>query len=206
MIKIWGRITSINVRKVVWAARELGLEFDRIDVGGAFGGLDTPEYIGMNPNSKIPTLDDNGYILSESNAIVRYLAAQYGSGSLWPDDTRKRGEADRWMDWQATEFGPASTPVFWQLIRTPEDKRDPKVIADSIAACARLGRILDHALEGRKHVAGDTFTMADIIVGCVADRWLNLPIDRPDTPNVRRWFDTLAARPAAQGILNQPLV
>lgn len=206
MIKIWGRITSINVRKVVWAARELGLEFERIDVGGKFGGLDTPDYVGMNPNSKIPTLDDNGYILWESNAIVRYLAAQYNGGGLWIADARKRGEADHWMDWQATEFGPASTPVFWQLIRTPEAQRDAKVIADSTAACARLGVILDKALEGRNYLAGDSFSVADIIVGCVADRWLNLPIARPDTPNVRRWFDSLAARPAAQGILNQPMV
>ncbi len=206
MIKIWGRISSINVRKAVWAARELGLEFERIDVGGAFGGLTTPEYVGMNPNSKIPTLDDNGYIIWESNAVVRYLAAAYGSGSLWAEDARERGQADRWMDSMATEFGPALTPAFWQLIRTPEEKRSATVLENAIAASNKAGLILERALEGRNYLAGDNFTMADIIVGCGADRWLNLAITRPDAPNTRRWFDTLAARPAAQGILNQPMV
>lgn len=206
MIKIWGRISSINVRKAVWAARELGLEFERIDVGGAFGGLNTPDYVGMNPNSKIPTLDDNGYIIWESNAVVRYLSAAYGRGSLWAEDARERGEADRWMDWMATEFGPALTPAFWQLIRTPEEKRSATVLEDSVAASNRAGLILERALEGRNYLAGENFTMADIIVGCGADRWLNLAIARPEAPNVRRWFDSLAARPAAQGILNQVMV
>ena len=206
MIRIWGRISSINVRKAVWAAKEVGLDFERIDVGGAFGGLATPEYIGMNPNSKIPTLDDNGYIIWESNAVVRYLAATYGSGSLWAEDARERGEADRWMDWMATEFGPALTPAFWQLVRTPEEKRNATVLADSVAASNKAALILERALEGRSYLAGEKFTMADIIVGCGADRWLNLAINRPDTPNIRRWFDTLADRRGAQGILNLPLV
>lgn len=205
MIKIWGRITSINVRKAVWAARELGLEFEREDVGGAFGGLNTPEYVAMNPNSKIPVLDDNGYRIWESNAIVRYLAASYGSGSLWAVDARERGEADRWMDWQATEFGPALTPAFWQLIRTPEADRNPKALADSVAAGNKAGLILERALSGRNYVAGDSFTMADIVVGCNADRWLNLDIERPAAPNVERWFARLLERPSAEGILNLPL-
>lgn len=205
MLKIWGRISSINVCKVVWAVRELGLEFERIDAGGTFGGLDTPEYLGLNPNSKIPTLDDDGFILWESNAIIRYLASRHGAGSFWPTDTRERAESDRWMDWQALEFNPALTPAFWNLVRLGPDKRNQQAVDESVAKTERLAVILDKVLEGRQYVAGSRFTMGDVPLGCAVDRWLSLPIERPATPALADWHRRICERPSAQGLLNQPL-
>ncbi|OVZ55337.1 glutathione S-transferase [Pigmentiphaga sp. NML080357] len=206
MMTIWGRLTSINVAKAVWTAQELGLKFERIDVGGPYGGLDKPEYVAMNPNSKIPTLDDDGYILWESNSIVRYLAATYGAGTLWPTDPRERGLSDRWLDWQATEFGPALTPAFWGLIRQTEAQRNPQAIADSIARTNRLLGVLEGVMaDGRQYVAGDRFTMGDIAVGCAVDRWFLMPVERPETPALAQWYERVSGRPSAQGVLKQKL-
>src|SRR5690606_22701182 len=119
MLTVWGRTNSINVQKVMWTVGELGLEHERIDAGGAFGGLDTAEYGRMNPNRRIPVLQDGELGLWESNAIVRYLAARYGAGTLWAEDPAQRSEADRWMDWMVTTLLPDMTVVFWQLVRTP---------------------------------------------------------------------------------------
>jgi len=201
MLKIWGRITSINVQKVVWTAQELGLPFERIDAGGSFGGLDTAEYARMNPNRLVPTIDDDGFVLWESNAIVRYLASRYGAGRLWPGDLRTRAEADRWMDWQATMFGPAMRDAFMGLVRTPPGQRDEARIAASVAQSNRLGLLLEDWLAGRQWLAGDDFTVADIAVGAQAHRWLLLPVDRPETPRLQAWCEKLRARPAAQGVL-----
>lgn len=207
MMRIWGRITSINVAKAVWAAQELGLKFERIDVGGPYGGLDTPEYVALNPNSRIPTLDDDGYILWESNSIVRYLAATYGSGTLWPTDARARGLSDRWLDWQATSFGPAMGPAFLGLIRQPEAQRNPQAIAESIAATNRLLLLLEGVMsDGRQYIAGDSFTIGDIAMGCAADRWLRMPVERPETPAVSAWYERVSSRPSAEGVLKQKLV
>ena len=128
MIKIWGRNTSVNVQKVMWAVGELEVPHERIDVGGAFGKNKEPAYLAMNPNGLVPTLEEDGFLLWESNAIVRYLAAKYGAGKLEPADPRSRARASSWMDWQLTVAHPPLTPVFWGLIRTPPEKRDPKAI------------------------------------------------------------------------------
>ncbi|GAA4324160.1 glutathione S-transferase [Pigmentiphaga soli] len=205
MLKVWGRITSINVLKVVWTIRELGLPFERVDVGGAFGGLDTPGYGALNPNRRIPTLDDDGFILWESNAIVRYLAARYGAGSLWPEDPRERGLSDRWMEWQNVEFSPAMVPAFMQLIRTPPEKRNQAAIEQSVARAAQVAMVLEQSLAGQDHVGGSRFTMGDVVAGCAVDRWLGLPIEHPHVPNIRAWHERISARPSAQGLLKQPL-
>jgi len=194
MLKVWGRTNSINVQKVMWAVGELGLEHERIDAGGAFGGLDTPEYGAMNPNRKVPTIDDNGVIVWESNACVRYLAARYGRGGLWPDDAITRAGADMWMDWKLTTLLPDMGIVFWGLVRTPEDKRDHAAIS---AAAARLGetwKILDHHLASRPYVAGDALTMGDIPVGAACYRYHELAIERPKLPNVEVWYARLRER------------
>ncbi len=196
MLKIWGRTNSINVQKVMWTVGELGLDFERIDAGGAFGGLDTVEYGRMNPNRKIPTIRDGDVVVWESNACVRYLAAKYGSGSLWPEDPAHRSLADRWMDWMLTTLLPDLTIVFWQTIRTPPEKRDMAAVR---AAAERLGPIwgiLDDHLAERPFVAGNDLTMGDIPVGCAWWRYRNLPIDRPSRPNLEAWFERLASRPA----------
>jgi len=201
MLTIWGRVNSINVQKVLWTVHELGLPFTRIDAGGAFGGTDTPDYARMNPNRTVPTLNDDGFVLWESNAIARYLAARHGAATLWPDDLRQRADADRWMDWQTTEFSAVMRNAFLELVRKPEGQRNPDRIATSVNLSNQRAQVLDAALAGRVWLTGDEFTLADIAVGCAAHRWLLLPIDHPDTPNITDWMTRLRARPAAQKVL-----
>jgi glutathione S-transferase len=196
MLRIWGRTNSINVQKVMWTVGELGLAHERIDAGGAFGGLDTPEYGALNPNRRVPTIDDDGTVLWESNACVRYLAARYGAGRLWPEDVKRRGRSDMWMDWQQTTLLPDMSVVFWGLIRTPEEQRDQAAIK---AAAERLGatwRVLDQHLATRRFVTGDSLTMGDIPVGASCYRYYGLPIARPQLPNVEEWYERLTERPA----------
>src|SRR5687768_11490914 len=131
MLRIWGRISSVNVQKVVWCADELGLDYERLDVGGKFGGNDTPEYLAMNPNGLVPVIEEDGFILYESNAIVRYLAARDPRGMLWPAEARSRADVDRWMEWQSTGYTPAMWAAFWQLVRTPAEKRDAAAVEAS---------------------------------------------------------------------------
>ena len=204
-LKIWGRMSSVNVQKVVWAARELELPFERVDAGGAFGGNRTPEYLRMNPNGKIPLIDDDGFVLWESNAIVRYLAARHGAGTLWPNDLRQRADADRWMDWQATELTPAMRNAFMQLIRTAAEARSPALVGESNAATEALMAILDEHLAGRHFLCAQQFTVADIAVGASVHRWFGLPQPHAPRPNVQGWYRRLMTRPAVAGVLTLPI-
>lgn len=197
MLKIWGRRNSINVQKAMWAIAETGIAHERIDAGGPFGGLDTDEFAAMNPNRRVPVIDDDGTIVWESHAIVRYLAAKYGAGSLWPDDIGARARSDMWMDWVTADLQPAFIGgVFWNFYRTPEEQRNWNVIRQGIARSAILFRILDRHLEGQPFVAGDTLTIGDIAAGAQLYRYFELEIDRPDLPNVEAWYARLKDRPA----------
>ena len=204
-LKIWGRMSSINVKKVVWTAQELGLEFQRNEAGGQFGLVKTPEYLRLNPNALVPVMEDGDFVLWESNVIVRYLCAKHSSGQLYPSDLRERFEAERWMDWQQTTFSPASRPGFWQLIRTAPEQRNAQVLSDSNAAVEALLATLDAQLGRHAFVAGDRFTMADMVLGCEAHRWFGLPQPRQSWPNVERWYQGLRARQASAGILDMAL-
>jgi glutathione S-transferase len=204
MLKIWGRVNSVNVKKALWAAEELGLKYERIDAGLQFGVNKTPQYLQMNPTGLVPTLDDDGYTLWESHSIVRYLAAKHGAGTLWPTDLRLRADADRWMDWAFT-FQGAMRNVFWGLIRTPPEKRDPKAIEEGRKRSAELLAIPESVLAGRPYIAGKSFSMGDIPLGCEVQRWMRVPIERPSFPNVQAWFDRLCTRPAFKKIVDIPL-
>jgi glutathione S-transferase len=204
-LHLWGRMSSINVRKAVWAAQECGVAFTRSDAGMAYGVVQTPAYRAMNLNSQVPTLQDGDVVLWESNVIVRYLCAKYAPATLYPQDLAQRFDAERWMDWQQTTFNPAGGKAFLQWIRTPADKRDMSVIAQSVAATEPLLHLLDAHLQHRPHMAGDTFTMADIPLGCEMHRWFGLPQPRPALPHVERWYAALLARPAARGVLDLTL-
>jgi glutathione S-transferase len=196
MIKIWGRNTSVNVQKVMWAVGELGLPHERIDVGGAFGKNREPAYLAMNPNGLVPTLEDGDFLLWESNSIVRYLAAKYGVGTLEPKDLQARARASSWMDWQLTVAAPALTPVFWGLIRTPPEKRDHAAIeAGKVKSMAAM-KILDAQLAKSAYVAGDTLSMGDIPVALMAYRFRRLVPERPGLDNLERWFGAIEQRPA----------
>ncbi len=196
MLKILGRNNSSNVQKVMWCTGELGLKVERVDIGGPFGKNRDPEYLALNPNGLVPTMDDDGFVLWESNAIVRYLAAKHGTGTLWPADLRQRADADRWMDWQATTVAPAISPMFMGLYRTAPEKRDPAAIEASRVKTGEVLKILDAHLARRPYVAGDTLTMGDIPLGIMGYRWFNFPIERPEMKNLRAWYDRLTQRPA----------
>lgn len=204
MLKIWGRTNSVNVKKALWAMEELGLKYERIDAGMQFGVTKTPEYLRMNPNSLVPTIDDDGFVLWESHAIVRYLSAKHGAGTLWPTDLRTRADADRWMDWAFT-FQGAMRAVFWGLIRTPPEKRDLKAIEEGRKRSAELLAVPESALSKNSYVAGKAFTMGDIPLGCEVQRWMRVPIERPRFPNVEAWFERLRSRPAFVKHVDLPL-
>ena len=205
MLKLWGRMSSINVRKVAWTLRELALAHERVEAGGAYGVVDTPEYRRHNPNGLVPLLEDGDFVLWESNVIVRYLCAKHAPGTLYPVDLHARADAERWMDWQQTTFNRASRDAFVQLIRVPAEKRDARLVEQSIAATEPLFEVLDRHLADRAYMAGAQFTMADIPLGCEAHRWFNLPRARPTWPNVERWYAALRRRPATDTVLDQPL-
>lgn len=205
MLVIWGRTNSINVQKVLWCCEELALEYRRVDAGGAFGIVNTPEYRKLNPNGLVPTIEDDGLVLWESNAIVRYLAAKYPAAGLWPTDLRTRALADQWLDWSHTTFLPAIRNAFLGLIRTAPEKRDMAAIKQSGVDAATVLEILEAHLAAHDYVAGSAFTMGDIAMGCGVWRWLSLPIERPALPNVQRWFDRLALRPPYRKAVMLPL-
>ena len=197
MLKVWGRNTSSNVQKVIWGLAEMAIPFERIDVGGAFGRTTEPFYLAMNPNSLVPTLEEeDGFTLWESNSVLRYLAAKHSARVLEPADAKVRARAQMWMDWQLTVMAPAITPTFWQLIRTPADKRDAAVIAASKEKTIAAARIMDAQLGKTAYLAGDAFSYGDIPLGIMIYRYVQLIPERPATPNLDRWYAAISARPA----------
>jgi glutathione S-transferase len=196
MLKIWGRNTSSNVQKAMWGIGEVGLPYERIDIGGAFGKNKEPAYLAMNPNGLVPTLQDGDFLLWESNSIVRYLAREHGAGTLEPADPKTRARASQWMDWQLSVVAPAIFAAFWGLIRTPAEKRDQAAIATSQAKTTDAMKILDAQLGKTAYVAGEQFSMGDIPVGVMTYRFRQLCPDRPALNNLERWYAALQKRPA----------
>jgi glutathione S-transferase len=205
MLKIWGRNNSVNVQKVLWCCEEMGVKYERIDAGGQFGVVNTPQYRAINPNGLVPTVEDGPFVLWESNSIVRYLTAKHSAGKLWPEDLKTRAVADKWMDFMLTTFWPAFRPLFWNLVRTPIDQRDPQAMEESRLQTPEVLGYLDAHLKNRTYIAGDDLTMGDIPMGCGVWRWYGLQFERPELPNLQRWFDNLRQRPAYQGVVLVPL-
>lgn len=205
MRKIWGRLTSVNVQKVVWACEELELKYQRIDVGGAFGGTKTPEYLAMNPNAQVPTFqEEDGYTLWESNVILRYLGHAYPS-ALWPLDVREAARLDRWMDWQHTVLGDPQRVIFWNLVRTPPDKRDMAAVARAVTEASAKWAMLDAEFADKYFLGGEKLSLADIPLGCHAHRWFTMPIERPHLPALQAWYERLLDRPAFAQYVARPL-
>ncbi|MDE2464255.1 MAG: glutathione S-transferase [Alphaproteobacteria bacterium] len=197
MLTIWGRTTSLNVQKVMWTVGELSLPHQRIDAGGRFGGLASTEFRALNPNGLIPVLKDEDLVLWESHAIVRYLCARYGNGSLWTEDARIRAESDKWMEWTSTTLQPTFTGgVFWGFYRTPPAQRNWNAIHAALNRCVELFGILDRVLSDRSFLAGDQLSMADIVAGAQLYRYFTLDIERPRLPHVEAWYQRLSQRPA----------
>jgi glutathione S-transferase len=201
MLKVWGRLSSINVRKVVLAAQWLEIAFERIDAGHEFGIVKAPDYLAKNPNGLVPLIEDGDFQLWESNVIVRYLCAKHSPGTLYPEHLAPRFDAERWMDWQQTTLNPAGRTAFVQLVRTPAEQRDRSLIQKSVAATEPLMALLDAHLGRRAFMAGESFTMADIPIACEVDRWRALPLERPARPNLERWFGGILTQRASRGVL-----
>jgi glutathione S-transferase len=197
VIKVWGRNTSSNVQKVMWAVGEIGLPHERIDIGGSFGKNREAEYLAMNPNGLVPTLqEEDGFLLWESNSIVRYLAAKHKATALEPADLKTRALASKWMDWQLSVAGPAITPVFWGLIRTAPEKRDHAAIEDGKKKTVVAMQMADEQLAKTAYLAGDAFSYGDIPVGIMAYRYRQLIPERPAQKNFERWYAAISGRPA----------
>ena len=197
MRRLWGRANSSNVMKVIWCLEELGLPYERLDVGGPFGRTETPEYRAMNPNSLVPTFEEDGFTLWESNAICRYLCTAHAPQSpLWPAEPRARANVDRWMDWQQTAMNTPGSIVFQGLVRTPAAQRDTAAIEKATGVLTRVWTMLDAQLAKHAHVAGPDFTLADIPLGVHVHRWFFFPIARPELPHLKAWYERLLQRPA----------
>lgn len=210
MLKVWGRINSVNVEKVIWTAQELGLPFERIEAGGAFGVVDTPEFRARNPVGRVPVIDDDGFVLWESNAIVRYLATRHGLGTLMPADLRAQADAGRWMDFQLGTVAAPLSALTWGIVRTAPDKRDPKALSPAFVSLGAALAIVEAGLAGRAYLVGESLTVADIPLACCAHRWFNMPLEgtgleRPDLPNLAAWYGRLKAPPAVAGLMPTPL-
>lgn len=203
-IVLWGRLSSCNVQKVVWALEELELPYDHVAVGGAHGGNRAPEYLALNPNGLVPTLRDGDLVVWESHAIVRYLGAEFGSGLIYPTEPRARATVDQWTDWTATTFQPAWIGLFWNLVRTPEAERDGAAIAKSLAATVACLELMDERLRASPYLGGDAFSYADIVAGVAMYRWTTMPVERPDLPHVTRWHERLNERGAFRKAVNVP--
>jgi len=205
MLKVWGRLSSINVQKVVICVRELGIPFERVEAGGKFGVVDTPAYRKLNPNGLVPVIEDDGFVLWESNAIVRYLSRKYATGTLWPSDPRVAADADRWMDWQTTNFNPRLFDAFLQFIRTPEPERNLALVKASMKKSEAGMAVLDAHLADRDYVAGE-YSMGDIPLACSVHRWFGLPCEHAPRPHAQAWLARVKARPAYDGVLTLPIV
>ena len=206
MLQLLGRANSSNVMKVIWLLEELGLPYERRDVGGKFGGTDTPEYRALNPNGVVPTLIDGDFVLWESNAILRYLAAAHDpQNRFWPTDLRARANIDRWMDWQQTTLGPPMTTVFWGLIRTEPAQRDMPAIHKAAARLGELYGMLDRRLAAYDDISSPDLSLCDIAIGVHAHRWMSFEgIEKPDHPHLRDWYARLLARPAFRQHVSAP--
>lgn len=203
MLKIWGRDNSSNVRKVRWCAEELGLAYEHIPAGGAFGITKDPAFLAMNPNGLVPCIEDDGLVLWESNAIVRYLAAKHGG--LWPNDPAIRAAGDKWMDWASTTFHPALRDAFIGLLRVAPEKRDMTAIEASVKKSAQVLAMVDAALATQPYLSGDAFAMGDIPLGSYIYGWYGLSIERPVLPHLDAWYARLQERPAYRKAVMTPL-
>jgi len=196
-LTVWGRANSINVQKVLWLLAELDVPYRHIPAGGAHGGLDTPEFLAMNPCGRVPVIQDGDVVVWESHAILRYLAATRGRERFWSEDAAERSMDDRWMDWSETSLQPDFiNGIFWGFYRTPEPLRDAQAIAAKVASCAAHMQLLDKILKSQPFLSGGALGLADIPAGALLFRYFNLEIDRPHVPHVASWYARLQERQA----------
>jgi glutathione S-transferase len=193
-MRLLGRLTSLNVRKVTWTAALLGLDLPREDWGTGFQSTQQPEYLALNPNALVPVLIDGDFVLWESNSICRYLAAKAGATTLLPASPQARARVEQWMDWQAGELNNSWRVAFMALVRG--QPAAPEAVQASVASWNRHMALLDGQLARTgAFVAGDVFTLADVVLALSAQRWLNAPIERVTLPAVGAWLQRMSALP-----------
>ncbi|HBI22255.1 MAG TPA: glutathione S-transferase [Legionella sp.] len=196
-LTIWGRRNSFNVQKVMWLIAELDLPHLFIPTGGSYGGLDSPTFLAMNPHGRVPVINDNGHVVWESHAILRYLAAKFGQGNFWSDNIQVRSTYDQWMDWSQTALQPDFlTGIFWGYYRTPPAERNLAAIQTSLMHCNAHFHLLNHLLEKKQFIGGDSISLADITIGTTLYRYFELDIQRPSLHNVEAWYERLQTRKA----------
>lgn len=199
MIRVYSRRNASNVLPVMWTLEELGVAHVRIDTGGSFEGTRTPEYLAMNPNARIPTIEDEGFVLWESNAIIRYLVRNYDAKRLLrPDSEKAYALADQWMDWHKTTLYPAYIDWFWAIVRTEPGARDQRRIADLRKSTDAALVVLEAQLKKTGFVVGDKWSMADVPFGPLVYRYLEVAQPGSSYPNLQAWFNRLLGRPAFQ--------
>ncbi|MFL5266629.1 MAG: glutathione S-transferase family protein [Stellaceae bacterium] len=205
MLKIWGRTTSSNVQKVLWCCGELGLEYERVDLGGPFGGNQDSEYLAMNPNGLVPTIKDGDLVMWESNTICRYLCSTYDGGHLYPTAPVARTHVERWMDWQLSSIGPPMGALLFGLIRTKPEQRDHAVIEAARRKALAAWMIVEDALEDRPFLAGPEMTLAEITLGTLVYRWHAFSIERPLLKNLKAWYERMRERPPFKQYIEIPI-
>jgi glutathione S-transferase len=205
MIKIWGRASSSNVQKVLWCCTELDIAFERLDVGGPFGGNRDPQYLAMNPNGLVPTVKDGDLIMWESNTICRYLAATRNGERLYPRDPAARTQVERWMDWQLAVIGPPMGQLLFGLVRSTPETRDHGAIEAARRRAAAAWTIVEDAVADRPYLAGAQLSLAEIVLGTQIYRWFAFAVERPELPNLRTWYDRLHQRPGFKKHIETPI-
>jgi glutathione S-transferase len=209
MLKLWGRPTSGRTQKVLWTLAEIELPFELILASGVmgpnghvskgntpFGLVETEQYRAMNPNRRVPTIDDAGFVLWESNSIVRYLAMQYAPELLYGADVRTFASASRWLDWENNELLPPQHDMVMHLVRLPEEKRDAQKLGHARLEFIRRLAIMEEQLGRTRYMCGERFTYGDIAPGLRVHRWRLFNLECPQFPNIERWYKEISSRPA----------
>lgn len=204
MITIWGRPSAYNFQKVHWFLEELGVEYNHINIGGSLGGLDSEDFLAMNPNGQIPVIEDNGNVIWESNTILRYLAANYGARKFWSDVPIERSIFERWMDWELANLQPSFLLLFWTYYRTPVNQRNRQIIKQHKDRCERYVGILDTCLGKNKYLSNNVFGLGDICVGTCFYRYFNMGLKVSRPTNVNEWYGRLSEREAYKKIIQVP--
>jgi glutathione S-transferase len=206
-IKVWGRISSANVKKVMWLADELNLDVERIDAGRQFGVVDTPAYKALNPNSKVPTIEDGDFVLWESNSIMRYFCMKYGGEGIYPSNSATRADIDRWLDWSLSIVVPIESPLFLDTVRKPLEQHDKIAITTMGGKVASIYGILDQHLKTREYLVGECFSIADLGLSIFVDRWLRNPFleGRPEFNYLTTWHARIRPRSGFQKFVDVPL-
>ncbi len=205
MLKIWGRTTSSNVQKVLWCCGELGIEYERVDLGGPFGGNQDPEYLALNPNGLVPTVKDGGLVMWESNTICRYLCTTHDGARLYPADPTARTHVERWMDWQLSSVGPPMGALLFGLIRTAPEQRDQGAIEAARRKALAAWSIVEDALQDHRYLAGRELSLAEITLGTLVYRWHAFSIERPPLKNLKAWYERMRERPAFKKHIEIPI-